>query len=180
MPFHAVYCEDTEETITSYADYLKSKHWENIRAWFRGTKARKHCYICGGREKLNLHHKTYKNLGKERWIDLVYLCERCHHYCHRLIKACGIKGSIWGITKRVMKQYRAGLITLNEENPTWGRNATKHDLGRGKSKRRREKIRARSKAHKKPRIMVVDCRRCGETYSTTAGSTLCPSCEKSY
>lgn len=178
MPFHAVYCEDTGETITSYADYLQSEHWRKIKDWFYHTRARKHCYICRNRDRLNLHHKTYKNLGKEKWIDLVYLCERCHHYCHKLIRAENIKGSIWGVTKHIRKQYEAGMITLEEENPVWGRNPTKHDMGKRKSRKRREKIRTRIKAQQKARILVLKCRRCGETYSTADGSTLCPSCEK--
>jgi uncharacterized protein YlaI len=117
---HTVYCKDTNEIINSYAEYLRSEHWRKIKAWFRSTKAKKYCYICESKDNLNLHHKTYKRLGKEKWIDLVYLCERCHHYCHKVINSHVKKGrSHWGINKHVRKQYERGLITLNEENPTW-------------------------------------------------------------
>ncbi len=119
MTFHTVYCEDTQETINSYAEYLRSKHWKMVKEWFWKTKAKKHCYICGQRNNLNLHHKTYKRLGKERWIDLIYLCERCHHYCHKAINSRPKKGSHWGANKRIRKQYEKGLITLNEKHPVW-------------------------------------------------------------
>ncbi len=40
VTFHTVYCEDTQETINSYAEYLRSKHWKMVKEWFWKTKAK--------------------------------------------------------------------------------------------------------------------------------------------
>lgn len=51
------------------------------------------CFRCGSRERLNVHHKNYKNLGNETDKDLVVLCENCHKKLHQIaeILECGIE-----------------------------------------------------------------------------------------
>jgi hypothetical protein len=41
------------------------------------------CEDCGSREKLDVHHRTYKRKGAEGASDLVALCRRCHGERHR-------------------------------------------------------------------------------------------------
>lgn len=60
-----------------YQEYLKSEHWEKKKEDFF-TNRKYRCLLCGSRMKLEVHHLTYKNLGNEKKIDLVYLCRFCH------------------------------------------------------------------------------------------------------
>jgi len=61
--------------------YMRSKQWRArrdtaiMRAGYR-------CCVCGrvhmDTRKLQVHHKTYDRLGKERAEDLMVMCRRCH------------------------------------------------------------------------------------------------------
>lgn len=70
-----------------YREYLKSDHWLNFRR--RILKNRNMCRRCGSRERLQLHHRRYKDdrgrsvLGRERSRDVEVLCRGCHNLVHR-------------------------------------------------------------------------------------------------
>jgi len=76
----------------SYSDYLKSEHWQSFRKrFYRDSKIvikqwKKYgylvCDICQEEGRLNLHHKTYKRLGKERLGDVFMICNDCHKKIH--------------------------------------------------------------------------------------------------
>lgn len=64
-----------------YYEYLKSKAWQNVRKQaFR--KYGRRCQICGATRFLQVHHKTYVRLGRERLTDLSILCDECHSNTH--------------------------------------------------------------------------------------------------
>jgi hypothetical protein len=44
--------------------------------------ARYRCQRCQARQDLQVHHKTYERLGRERDDDLEVLCDSCHHGHH--------------------------------------------------------------------------------------------------
>jgi hypothetical protein len=69
----------------SYTDYLRSRHWRQMKVAFRESAHAQEC-ICGETEDLHLHHKTYARLGAERLDDLVALCSRCHRMVHVLAR----------------------------------------------------------------------------------------------
>jgi hypothetical protein len=64
-----------------YTDYLDTDHWKHF-----SNEARIHynnkCVICNSREHLHIHHKTYKNLGRETFNDVICLCADCHKMVH--------------------------------------------------------------------------------------------------
>lgn len=60
-----------------YIEYLKSDAW-NERRLARLQKAKYRCERCGERDRLDVHHKTYKHLGNEPLSDLIALCQSCH------------------------------------------------------------------------------------------------------
>lgn len=65
-----------------YKDYLQTSFWQLIREWIiekRGAK----CQICNSTENINVHHRSYENLGDEREEDLVVLCQSCHEIFHK-------------------------------------------------------------------------------------------------
>jgi len=69
----------TKNQFLNYDDYLESGHWY----WIRNKFLHKHpqCFICGKRSQ-EVHHKTYKNLNRERNSDLLSLCHKCHEKLH--------------------------------------------------------------------------------------------------
>lgn len=42
------------------------------------------CYVCGSKRTI-VHHKTYKNLGREEDDDLLCLCNKHHYEVHSLV-----------------------------------------------------------------------------------------------
>lgn len=65
-----------------YADYIRSAAWRAKRQWAL-ERAGHRCQVCNGTEKLEVHHRTYANLGAELPGDLIVLDERCHELYHR-------------------------------------------------------------------------------------------------
>ena len=69
------------EDNSEYLEYLKSEHWQTTR-----RLALEHyknvCDSCGCSNKLEVHHLTYTNKGKENLADLQILCRDCHEEEH--------------------------------------------------------------------------------------------------
>lgn len=64
-----------------YYKYISSLDWNKLRQRLikeRGDK----CEKCGSTEFLQVHHKTYRNVYKEKDEDLQVLCRRCHFKTH--------------------------------------------------------------------------------------------------
>jgi 5-methylcytosine-specific restriction endonuclease McrA len=71
-----------EERI-DYKTYLQSEQWKLIRDTALDLYDNK-CILCDSTDNLNVHHKTYKNIGNEDIDDLIVLCKRCHRKHHNL------------------------------------------------------------------------------------------------
>lgn len=80
-----------ERRHIKYRRYLRSSDWKEIRGKILQRDKFK-CKRCGKKAKqLEVHHKTYKRIFKERYSDLVTLCSNCHTIVEREKKK-GIKG----------------------------------------------------------------------------------------
>lgn len=67
-----------------YKDYLQTDHWKQTRLKsLRRSNFR--CQLCNKEGRLNVHHRTYENLGWEFPSDLITLCEACHAKHHDVI-----------------------------------------------------------------------------------------------
>lgn len=64
-----------------YAVYLRTPHWLRTRGEAL-ERAGRRCDNCGGNDSLEVHHLTYKRVGRERWADLRVLCHDCHRATH--------------------------------------------------------------------------------------------------
>ncbi len=65
-----------------YQEYLTSEHWDEVRR--RELRfARYACRLCGSKDNLQVHHRSYENLGYERSSDVIVLCGDCHHKFHQ-------------------------------------------------------------------------------------------------
>ena len=65
----------------AYAVYLKTTHWRKTRDRARRFYQGK-CCRCGSTHDLQVHHRNYYRLGKERMSDLELLCRGCHENEH--------------------------------------------------------------------------------------------------
>ena len=92
-------------TRREYQKYLQSSHWKDIRRRYRESKLFDgQCYACSSTERLQLHHKSYNRLGRERLTDLIYLCDECHSIIHHIlrIRASG-KTNLWNVARKLRK-----------------------------------------------------------------------------
>lgn len=91
----------TGECVRTYKEYLKTKHWQNIKNKMYKSKYKYECYCCGAKRGLQLHHKSYKRVGNEKLNDLIYLCGNCHELVHEGKP----KGSeLWSKARKIRKQ----------------------------------------------------------------------------
>lgn len=65
-----------------YADYLKTKHWQQVRH-NAIERAGGRCQVCNSTDRLNVHHNTYERRGEELPSDVIVLCQRCHETFHQ-------------------------------------------------------------------------------------------------
>jgi len=56
--------------------YYKTEHWRNFSKNIRHERGK--CELCGETRRLQVHHKTYRRLYRERKSDVQVLCEECH------------------------------------------------------------------------------------------------------
>lgn len=70
---------------SEYETYMAS------RDWFARRKAalamQKVCQRCGAHDHLEVHHRSYENLGRETLDDLEVLCDECHDREHEKPRA---------------------------------------------------------------------------------------------
>ena len=64
-----------------YRAVMGSGGWRRRRA-AAIRRAGRRCQRCGARGPLDVHHLTYRRLGRERPGDLLAVCERCHGALH--------------------------------------------------------------------------------------------------
>lgn len=90
-------CEyQNERTAASYAqmpyaDFLETDYWKTIRRYLVHLCAGycQRCCVEVGSRRLNVHHKTYANHGKEHehLEDLEAICRTCHEKEHGISRA---------------------------------------------------------------------------------------------
>ena len=74
-----------KKDYSKYVKYISSDEWYQVR--LRVYKDRGHkCERCSSTIKLEVHHKTYKNLFNEPLRDLLLLCQKCHKAEHKKLK----------------------------------------------------------------------------------------------
>jgi 5-methylcytosine-specific restriction endonuclease McrA len=64
-----------------YCEYLASVRWRKVREWVFHLAGYR-CERCPSAEGLQVHHKTYVRLGREKQKDLEVLCRDCHRRVH--------------------------------------------------------------------------------------------------
>jgi len=68
-----------------YQSYIASAEWKakrESRLQFDGYE----CQTCESKDNLEVHHRHYRNLGKEEMDDLITLCNECHEAITSVIR----------------------------------------------------------------------------------------------
>jgi HNH endonuclease len=73
--------------MMSYEDYICSVEWR-MKATDAKRRAGWMCALCEETAELEVHHRTYRRLGREHPDDLVVLCGRCHRRHHGTFAEC--------------------------------------------------------------------------------------------
>lgn len=74
--------------MTDYLRYILSPRW-HARSEAAKARAGHRCQVCNADRwfcALEVHHRTYERLGRERDDDLIVLCRHCHELFHRFGK----------------------------------------------------------------------------------------------
>ena len=66
----------------AYSKYRKSWRWQNKRRTIL-KRAGYRCRKCGRRVATQVHHETYRRIGRERLRDLTAVCGGCHKQIHK-------------------------------------------------------------------------------------------------
>jgi len=87
----------------NYRKYLKSDGWLRKRRQVKYWHGKK-CHVCNS-NKVDIHHKTYKDLGNEdQKTQLIPLCRNCHFKIHNL--SIENKINIYQATEQFIKQNK--------------------------------------------------------------------------
>lgn len=103
-----------------YRAYIQSKEWRAVRERYWASKMPKECYCCGRprHSGMHLHHRTYKNLGNERLMDLVPVCKGCHADIHYLYDSDEKwkKRGLWYAAKAVRNRNMKATKHITQKN----------------------------------------------------------------
>lgn len=68
-----------------YKSFLQTPYWKTVASRVRAN-GQYRCALCGSKEQLNVHHKTYEHHGEEAHYlgDLILLCQNCHERFHEM------------------------------------------------------------------------------------------------
>jgi 5-methylcytosine-specific restriction endonuclease McrA len=72
--------------MVDYEEYLQTTEWR-VRANDAKQRAKWQCALCCSTKALEVHHRTYERLGRERSDDLIVLCWRCHRRHHGTLQS---------------------------------------------------------------------------------------------
>lgn len=86
-PYCSWACKST--ALDAYSDYLRSPEWQERRK----VRLLADGYICQDCHSAatDVHHLTYKNIGRESMEDLVSLCHECHLRRHGPLDSSGVR-----------------------------------------------------------------------------------------
>ena len=84
-----------------YHTYLLSDKWKAVRIK-KLNKCNNRCEGCQSKEKLHIHHLTYRRIFDEHLDDLMVLCDECHIKAH----------TIWDKQPEHLDVYQIRFLTV--------------------------------------------------------------------
>ncbi len=125
----------------TYKEYLQSDHWRTFRKQYFLERNSKGCEFCKANVPLDLHHRTYARVGREKSSDVIPLCRSCHDEVHDLQRNHGAKNL----------QVATDTVSLRHGVPTVkSLKKEKRKKSRRDKQQRRQERRAVTKKHREP------------------------------
>lgn len=87
-----------------YGEYLQTPEWAEKREQALARDGRA-CRLCGSRQHLEVHHRTYARRGNEQVNDLTTLCASCHENFHQKVRQSEI----------MAQTYNPPMVVLSKE-----------------------------------------------------------------
>ncbi len=110
-----IYCENGS-IYENYSNFIRSNAWRSKRKKFLASKLFTGCcWICGSKNRIQVHHKTYVRIGKEKLNDLVALCENCHNELHDKLSEKINSRANWNEVRRMRKKFIKQKKFLNKD-----------------------------------------------------------------
>lgn len=98
-----------------YTHYLAGPYWHALRERYRAATDLPQACVCGD-PVVQLHHKTYERIGRERLTDLTPLCPTCHKLVHVLEARGDLPLDLTGLTDEQRgAENRAALQAIANE-----------------------------------------------------------------
>lgn len=82
--FSITACIDSEKNYLLSPNLLPTDPRQDYRH-FALISSRFRCRLCNSKTRLNTHHRTYRNLGREYPEDVIVLCNRFHKKFHNIL-----------------------------------------------------------------------------------------------
>lgn len=90
-------------TQSEYRKYLRSDRWLGLRA-LAIKKQHGRCILCGATSGINVHHRSYANLGGAgEEDDLFLLCGDCHERLHKLLDGFAVGDEQQRVADRIAR-----------------------------------------------------------------------------
>lgn len=96
--------------MVRYSVYIESAAWRAKREKLFAARGKK-CEYCKSTKNIQVHHLTYKRLGREWLQDLQVLCVTCHKAIHEANLAVSTAKPKKGKSKK--KSFVSGTIREN-------------------------------------------------------------------
>ena len=77
---------ENDEEASEYKHYLESDGWRELRSEVLKRDGWR-CRLCNRAELVEIHHRTYQRIYRERPEDLTTLCHWCHERHHGSVDA---------------------------------------------------------------------------------------------
>jgi len=107
----------------NYKSYLHTNHWQKTRK--KKLKSRNFiCQICGAKDTiLDVHHRYYKTINKEKMMDLKVLCRECHTFYHKYFGLNKMKLKFIDRVKNKMKKGISKELAFKQVFNLWKKNS---------------------------------------------------------
>jgi hypothetical protein len=102
----------------SYQAYINSPIWrKKVEEYF--SRHRRRCWLCGTTDKIQLHHQTYENMGREEDSDLLPVCETHHRAIHEYHRQYGgVLADASVALKRILRGAETPPAPRTKREPT--------------------------------------------------------------
>ena len=88
--------------FSSYAEFLRSDLWSDIKREYFKRKGTDVCCCCGSQERLQVHHVRYTAMSRAKYLKTV--CGDCHKLIHEHSSRTDLRHTLRRSTKVIRRK----------------------------------------------------------------------------